>query len=116
MDDRDIYGLPLKPGHCKFHPVVKVPYPCPLCEVKLHEEHVIHEPEPWSGEENPRVEEYEGNLDDFLASDVQGVHFEAIDQSRWSATVTMRDGEVWQLSFGAVNPNAKGYASAEKVE
>jgi hypothetical protein len=117
VDELDIYGLPLKPGHCKFHPPVKVPYPCPLCEVKHYQEHVVHEPEPvWTGEENPRVEEYDGNVDDFLASDVQAVHFEATDQAQWYATVTMRSGEVWQLRFGAKNPNAKGYAIAERVE
>jgi hypothetical protein len=45
-DVTDIYGAPLKPGYCKFHPVVAVPYPCPLCQVKLHEEHVVFEPQP----------------------------------------------------------------------
>jgi hypothetical protein len=119
MDENlDIYGKRLKAGHCKFHPPVAVPYPCPLCAIKMHEEHVVFEPEPevWSGEENPRVSEYDGQLDDFLASDVQGVHFEATDQAQWYATVTMRNGEVWQLRFGATNPRARGYAIAEKVE
>jgi hypothetical protein len=113
----DIYGQPLKEGHCEVHPVVGVPFPCPLCQVERAQERVILEPEEtWTGEPNPRIEEYEGQLDDFLASDVQAVHFEATDQSQWCATITMRDGGVWQLTFGAKNPNAKGHAHAEQVE
>jgi hypothetical protein len=85
--------------------------------VERENEHVVHDAaETWSGEPNPRIAEYDGQLDDFLAGDVQAVHFEATDQSQWSATVTMRDGEVWQLKFGAKNPSARGYAFAERVD
>lgn len=114
----DIYGLPLQPGHCEVHPVVGVPFPCPLCMVERAGERLVLHPEPemWSGEENPRIQEYDGELDDFLASDVQAVHFEATDQSQWYATVTMRDGPVWQLTFGAKNVNAKGFAHVEQIE
>lgn len=117
MTDYDIYGGVLKPGHCEVHPEVGITYPCPLCRAELESQRVILSPEPlWTGEENPRIQEYDGKLDDFLASDVQAVHFEATDQSQWYATVTMRDGTVWQLKFGASNPTAKGYAFAEQVE
>lgn len=114
----DIYGQTLKPGHCEVHPVVGVPSPCPMCHAEMDSQRVINQQpdqQVWSGEENPRIQEYQGVLDDFLATDVQSVHFEANDDSQWYATITMRGGEVWQLKFGAKNPAAKGYAFAEQV-
>jgi hypothetical protein len=27
----DIYGQPLRPGHCEVHPHVGEPYPCTVC-------------------------------------------------------------------------------------
>lgn len=54
-------------------------------------------------------------LDDFAAQDVVGVHFEAIDDARWYATIELTNGETWQLSFGAHNPRARGYARAEQI-
>jgi hypothetical protein len=57
----------------------------------------------------------DGTLDDFAASDVKGVHFEALDQSQWYLTVELNDGAIWQLNFGACNDRAKGYAFAEQV-
>ncbi|WP_100525387.1 hypothetical protein [Mycobacteroides abscessus] len=65
----------------------------------------------------PRIStDPDGTLDDFCAHSVSMVHFEAIDQSRWYATVILNDGSYWQLNFGAVNPTAKGYARAEQVK
>lgn len=54
-------------------------------------------------------------LYDFMATDVKMVHFEALDQSRWYATVELADGRIWQLHFGAENPRAHGYARAEQI-
>lgn len=66
---------------------------------------------------NPRItNDPDGTLDDFQATDVKMVHFEALDESRWYATVELNDGRVWQLNFGAVNPTARGYAFAELIE
>lgn len=57
----------------------------------------------------------DGRLDDFMAEDVKMVHFEAIDESGWYATVTLTDGRVWQLNFGAQDTGAPGFARAEQV-
>lgn len=27
----DVYGQPLRPGHCEVHPDTPAPYPCPRC-------------------------------------------------------------------------------------
>lgn len=65
---------------------------------------------------NPRISlDEDGTLDDFAAQDVVGVHFEAIDDARWYATIELTNGETWQLSFGAHNPRARGYARAEQI-
>lgn len=67
-------------------------------------------------ETNPRVSlDEDGTLDDFCATDVIGVHFEAIDDARWYATIELRTGETWQLNFGAHNPHSRGYARAERT-
>lgn len=58
----------------------------------------------------------DGILDDFSAVDVKLVHFEALAESQWYATVELNNGEVWQLRFGACNDRAKGYAFAEQVQ
>lgn len=66
---------------------------------------------------NPRVSlDEDGTLDDFAAADVKLVHFEALDDAQWYATVVLANGEMWQLDFGARNPQAKGYARAERVQ
>lgn len=57
----------------------------------------------------------DGHLDDFLAENVKMVHFEATDESAWYATVTLADGRVWQLNFGAQNTETPGFARAEQV-
>jgi hypothetical protein len=63
---------------------------------------------------NPRIQlDDDGTLDDFFASDVQSVHFEALGESQWYAVVHLASGEEWMLNFGAVNHRAKGYARAE---
>ncbi len=66
---------------------------------------------------NPRItyDEPSGPLDDFMATNVAMVHFEALDQSQWYATVQLDDGQVWQLKFGAKNDQAAGYAFTERV-
>lgn len=65
---------------------------------------------------SPRVDlDEDGTLDDFCATDVRLVHFEALDKAAWYATVELAGGEVWQLNFGARNSRAKGYARAERV-
>lgn len=56
------------------------------------------------------------DLDEFIARDVDTVHFEALDQSRWYANVYLNDGQVWTLNFGAKNPAAHGYANAEQIQ
>lgn len=67
--------------------------------------------------QNPRVSlDEDGTLDDFAATDVENVHFEAIDDARWYATIQLRNGEVWQLNFGAQNPHVRGYERAERVQ
>lgn len=55
-------------------------------------------------------------LDEFFATDVESVHFEALDDCRWYANVKMRDGQLWTLNFGSVSGRARGYANAEQVE
>lgn len=66
---------------------------------------------------NPRVNlDEDGTLDDFAAEDVKLVHFEALDDTRWYATITLASGEMWQLNFGARDPRARGYARAEQVQ
>lgn len=65
---------------------------------------------------NPRVtRDADGTLDDFYAENVESVHFEALDGCQWYAIVRMWGGEEWALNFGAVNPRAKGTASAEQL-
>lgn len=65
---------------------------------------------------NPRIQlDPDGTLDDFMATDIAMVHFEALDQSRWYATVELNDGRIWQLHFGAENPRAYGYAHVEQI-
>lgn len=65
---------------------------------------------------NPRIGlDEDGTLDDFCALDVVGVHFEAIDDARWYATIELHNGETWQLNFGAQNPHSRGYARAERT-
>lgn len=65
---------------------------------------------------NPRVSlDDDGTLDDFFATGVRAVHFEALDKSRWYATVTLDNGDIWQLDFGAQNDRANGYARAEFI-
>lgn len=71
------------------------------------------EPTPAGG---PRVGlDDDGRLDDFMAEDVKMVHFEAIDESGWYATVTLSDGQAWQLNFGAQDTETPGFARAEQV-
>lgn len=65
---------------------------------------------------NPRIGlDEDGTLDDFAATDVELVHFEAIDDTAWYATIQLYDGRTWQLNFGAHNPRARGYARAEQI-
>jgi hypothetical protein len=71
--------------------------------------------------ENPRIRiddawpDDSEHLDDFMATDVAMVHFEALDQSQWYMTIELKDGQVWQLHFGARNSRAQGYAQANKI-
>lgn len=66
--------------------------------------------------DNPRIQvDPDGTLDDFMATDVKMVHFEALDQSQWYLTVELGDGRVWRLDFGARNSSAKGYAREYEV-
>lgn len=71
---------------------------------------------------NPRIKLDESwddpanHLDDFMATDVATIHFEANDQSQWYMTVELNDGQVWQLHFGAKNPQAFGYAFVEQID
>lgn len=73
-----------------------------------------------SDEPNPRVsydeEPDDDTLDDFMARDVEWVHFEALDDCRWYANVQLRNGELWTLNFGSVTGRARGYAHAERIE
>ncbi len=57
----------------------------------------------------------DGTLDEFIAHDVEAVHFEAMDEAEWWLAFTLRTGDVWHLNFGARNPRAKDYARAERV-
>lgn len=56
------------------------------------------------------------NLDEFIATDVKAVHFEALDDCRWYANVELVNGELWTLNFGSVSGRARGYANAERVQ
>jgi len=64
---------------------------------------------------NPRLGWDDGSLDEFFATDVDWVHFEALDNCRWYANVRLRDGQLWTLNFGSVTGRARGYAAAEQV-
>ena len=65
----------------------------------------------------PRVRlNADGTLDDFWATNVRSVHFEAMSENDWWVGIQLADGSVWSLNFGAVNPRAKGYARAELEE
>lgn len=55
-------------------------------------------------------------LDEFIARDVELVHFEALDDCRWYANIKLADGQLWTLNFGSVSGRARGYANAEQVE
>lgn len=55
-------------------------------------------------------------LDEFIAQDVQWVHFEALDECRWYANIKLANGQLWTLNFGSVTGRARGYANAEQVE
>jgi hypothetical protein len=61
------------------------------------------------------LEEDDGTVDDFLARNVRMAHFEALDSSQWYLTIELASGAIWQLSFGAQNPRAKGYARVDLV-
>lgn len=62
----------------------------------------------------PRVSlDENGTLDDFCATNVRMVHFEAIDNAAWYATIELANGDVWQLNFGS--QALSGYARAERV-
>lgn len=71
-------------------------------------------------EENPRIswddEPYESPLDEFFATNVESVHFEALDDCRWYANIRLNDGQLWTLNFGSLSGRARGYANAEQVE
>ena len=70
--------------------------------------------------ENPRIGWDEPpddeTLDDFVATDVKSVHFEALDDCRWYANIELNDGQLWTLNFGSVSGRARGYANAELIE
>ena len=70
--------------------------------------------------ENPRIGWDEPpddeTLDEFVATDVAMVHFEALDDCRWYATIELDDGQLWQLNFGSVSGRARGYANADLIE
>ena len=67
--------------------------------------------------DNPRIsKDDDGTLDDFLATDVKSVHFEALDQSQWYLDIELNDGRIWQLNFGARNSSARGFAIEEQVK
>lgn len=71
-------------------------------------------------EENPRIgwddEPYESPLDEFFATNVESVHFEALDDCRWYANIRLNDGQMWTLNFGSLSGRARGFANAEQVE
>lgn len=54
------------------------------------------------------------HLDEFVLTDVASVHFEAMGQAQYWMAVTMTDGRVFNVNFGAVNPAARGYAWIEE--
>ncbi len=54
--DLDIYGWPLKPGHCYAHPHIEEPYPCQYC---------LNPPESMVRKRAPK--ENEDNGDEILA-------------------------------------------------
>ena len=65
----------------------------------------------------PRIQtDADGTLDDFFVRDVELVHFEALDDCRWYATVVLNDGQIWTLNFGSLSRLVGGYARAERVE
>jgi len=73
-----------------------------------------------SGAENPYLGWDEPpddtTLDEFIATEVSSVHFEALDKCRWYANIHLADGQVWTLNFGSVSGRAQGFANAEQVE
>lgn len=55
-------------------------------------------------------------LDEIVAKDVAGLHFEAMGAAQFWMILTTRTGEEWHINFGAKNPQAKGYSMAEHDE
>lgn len=55
-------------------------------------------------------------LDEFFATDVESVHFEALDDCRRYANIKLNNGQLWTLNFGSISGRAKGYANAERIE
>jgi hypothetical protein len=54
------------------------------------------------------------HLDEFVLYDVASVHFEAMGQAQFWMAIRMKDGREFDVNFGAVNPNARGYARIEE--
>jgi hypothetical protein len=54
------------------------------------------------------------HLDEFVLYDVATVHFEAMNDAQFWMSLTMADGRVFDVNFGALNPNARGYARIEE--
>jgi hypothetical protein len=55
------------------------------------------------------------HLDEFIADNVD-LHFEAMGQAEFWMSVTAADGRVWHINCGALNPQARGYATVEEIQ
>jgi len=68
----DIYGQPLRRGHCEVHPDVWGEYPCALCITEQQEHECARE------HDRARMEEYERQLEEDRISSLQGMHGDGI--------------------------------------
>ena len=68
--------------------------------------------------ENPIVrydsEAEGGQLDEFIAFDVESVHFEAMSNNTWWIGIVLHDGRMWAINCGALNGRTKAYAHCEE--
>ena len=48
---------------------------------------------------HPRITlDDDGTLDDFYATQVESVHFEALDESQWYINIVLNDGQQYQIN------------------
>ena len=65
-----------------------------------------------SGSHLVRIDSF-GDLDEFFARGVH-VHLERMDRNEWWIGITLPDGRIIHLRFGAINPRAAFYLRVQE--